>query len=130
MANGSVVFYPNYAWYLGYTATAEPVTNLTFTCSGGETSGSLYDIVDGKRSTKVTIDSNTETSFVIDYDLSATGDFDYCIIDNHNLMTAEAYVRIRNGASVTQTINDAWSGPLGGPLASDDPVCHCRGELL
>jgi hypothetical protein len=120
MANGSVVFYPNYAWYLGYVATAEPVTNLTFTCSGGETSGSLYDIVDGKRSTVVTVDSDTDTAFYFDWDLSATGDFDFCVIDEHNLKDIEANTRIQNGAGTTQTINDAWSGPLGGPLAAEN----------
>jgi len=122
MAIGDVTFYPNYIWDSGYSAAAEPsIVTQGYASSGGETSGPAYDLVDGRRTPVITIDTNGEaTDFTIDYDLSANIiALNYFIIDNHNLETASANVSIESQGDSVETITAAYSGTLGSATASE-----------
>ena len=119
----SVIFYPNYINNVGYDKTAEPsITTQGYTCSGGETTGPAYDLLDGRRTTVITIDTNGEaTDFTVDFDLSAniTG-ADFCIVDNHNFLSASCYVILRYNVTseVAPSAADSASGPLGSQMTA------------
>ena len=123
MAIGDVTFYPNYIWDVGYSAAAEPsIVNQGYASSGAETSGPAYDLVDGRRTPVITIDTYGEaTDFTIDYDLSGniTG-INFFIIDNHNLETASANVSIESAGDSVETISAAYSGALGSTTVAED----------
>ena len=137
MAIGDVTFYPNYIHYAGYDATAEPsASGETYTCSGGETSGALYDLLDNRRSSVVTFDSNGEASSpTIDFD--TTNDvslFSFVIIDNHNLDSANAGVEVQ-ASTVKQAIDASYAGALESATelqsVGDNVVdCESDGVLL
>ena len=115
MAIGDVTFYPNYIHYVGVDYTAEP-TMITqgFACSGGETTGELYDLIDNKRTSVLTVDTSGEaTDFGIRIDLSddITG-LNFFIIDNHNFKTALALITFRDSASTDIDLSAAYSGVL------------------
>lgn len=119
MAIGDVTFYPNYLHHAGFSPTAEPSINgETYTCSGGETTGAAYDLLDNKRTSVVTLDTNGETS-TPNIDVDTTENitlFDFAILDNHNLKTCDAT------ASVGITGIHAYTGTLGTELTSDSLV--------
>ncbi len=121
---GTITFYPNKIWSAGFDAAAEPsVTTQGYTCSGGESTGPAYDLLDAKRASVITIDTASETTdFTIDYDLTANiADADFTIIDNHNLATADAKIRFRyyDSSWITATMPNAYSGLLGSELTSE-----------
>lgn len=123
MAIGDITFYPNYVQYIGFTASAEPsITGETYSCSGDETTGGAYDLVDNKRGTPVTIDTLSQTTQpLIDFDLSSTpaDAFDFAILDYHNLATADGNVTIQySTSSTTCEVLTAYSGALGEVLTS------------
>lgn len=116
----AVTFYPNYIHYIGYAAASEPsITGETYTLSGGETSGAVYDVVDNSNNNVVTIDSNAQsTNPIIDFDLS--GDItgaDFAIVDNSNLVTAKADTTIKYGGT-TQALSTVYQGALGSAMTS------------
>ena len=119
MAIGDVTFYANYINFYGIDYTAEPsASGETYTCSGGETSGELYDLVDNKRGSIVTFDTNGQsTNPIIDFDFSATIYAGCVIIDKHNLKTATADVTLLE-ASTPKNITTAYSGALGAALTA------------
>ncbi len=113
-----MIFYPNYINYVGYDKTAEPsITTQGYTCSGGESTGPAYDLLDGRRTTVIAIDTNGEaTDFTVDFDLTANITLcNFCIIDNHNFATAQAELKIRYNVS-TEVTPTAWGGALGSQL--------------
>jgi len=115
----SVIFYPNYINYVGYDKTAEPsITTQGYACSGGETTGPAYDLLDSRRTTVITIDTSGEaTDFTVDFDLTANITLcNFCIIDNNNFATAQVDLYIRNNIS-TQMVPTAWGGILGSQLS-------------
>lgn len=126
MALGTVVFYPNYFHYAGFTRSSEPsITAESYTCSGGETSNGVYDVVDNRRGNVVTIDTNGETTEpTLDMDLStsvvATISPTFQILDNHNLTTADAQVKVQYGTGPTdRTLTAAYSGVYGEALSTE-----------
>ena len=116
----SVTFYPNLIHYAGYDAAAEPTNSgETYTCSGGETTGILYDLLDNRRTNKVTWDTNGETvTTTVKIDTTASMSCDFAIIDNHNLNTAGADFDIEQGGS-NITLASSYSGTLGSELSAD-----------
>ena len=119
----SVTFYPNLIQYAGFDAAAEPSNaGETYTCSGGETSGPLYDLLDNRRTNICTWDTNGEsvvTTARIDVSSSITNDF--CIIDNHNLNSCDVNIDIEQGGSEV-SINSSYSGTLGSELSADSSI--------
>lgn len=122
MAIGTVVFYPNGIWGAGYAAATEPsVVTQGYSCSGAETTGAAYDLVDAKRGTVITVDTSGEaTDFSFDIDLSANiTSSDFMILDNHNLGTADADATFRYDAGNTGlTVSTVHSGTLGTALSA------------
>lgn len=119
MSIGRVTFYPNYCHYVGYDNTAEPsITTQGYECSGGESTGPAYDLLDCRRTSLITIDTNGESmGFTVDLDLTTditTANF--CIIDNHNFHTADTNLIVV--APTTLTLTSAYSGPLGSQLTA------------
>jgi len=116
----AVTFYPNNIHYAGFDAAAEPtITGETYTSSGGETSGAVYDLVDNRETNKVTIDTNAAaTTIPIRLDVTSSLSCDFAIIGNHNLNTSGALFDIeQGGANVTLTAS--YSGTLGSETAAD-----------
>ena len=116
----SVTFYPNLIHYSGYDAAAEPTNNgETFTSSGGETTGVLYDLTDNRRTNKTTWDTSGQSvDTTIRVDTTASMSCDYCIIDNHNLNAAITDIDIEQGGS-NITLTTSYSGTLGSELTAD-----------
>lgn len=116
----AVTFYPNYIHYVGYAAADEPsITTQGYACSGGETTGPAYDLVDGRRTSVITVDTSGEaTDFTVDFDLTANiTNCNFCIVDNHNFLTATANLVIRNNVN-TEMTPTAYSGTLGAQLSA------------
>lgn len=121
MSLGRIIFYPNYFYYAGIARTTEPsLTGETYTCSGGETSGAIYDLIDSRRTNVVTTDSNgVGADFTVDVDLIGNiTNADFAILDNHNLTTADGDIRIQHGGSDVD-ISYAYSGTLGEQLTNE-----------
>ena len=120
MANiTQVTFYPNEIQYCGFDPNAKPsISGNGFTCSGGETSGVGYDVVDNRRSAVITLDTDGETALAtFDFDLyAAITNANFLIIDNNNLKTADAKVLLDHGGVGIELIN-SWFGALGSALA-------------
>jgi hypothetical protein len=116
-----ITFYPNKIMYAGFDAAAEPsISGQVATMSGGETTGPLYDLLDNRRTTQLSIDTNGETTAaVIQVDATASLTADYAIIDNHNLKTADAFYYIEQGDALITGISAAYSGALGSALTAD-----------
>ena len=116
----SVTFYANSIQKIGFAAATEPtIVGETYTCSGGETTGVLYDLVDNRRTNVCTWDTNAQTVLTtvrIDTTTSLTAT--NCIIDNHNLNTAGAVIDIEQGGTDV-TLGTAFSGTLGTALSAD-----------
>ena len=114
----AVTLYPNYIWFAGFASTAEPsITTQNYACSGGETTGPAYDLLDNNNNNVITIDTFEETTdFVVDIDLTAaiTG-ANFAIVDNHNFGTAGGEIKITY-STTTQAIASAYSGTLGSAL--------------
>lgn len=120
MAIGTVIFYPNYIHYAGYDVTAEPsVVTQNYACSGAETTGPAYDVVDDKRTAELTVDTSGETdNFNIDFDLSANiTAANFAIVDNHNFSTASAQIQVGYGGT-GQSLSTAYAGTLGSATAA------------
>jgi len=116
-----ITFYPNGMNYVGFDPTAEPtITGNGYACSGGETTGPAYDLMDNRRSSVVTIDTNGETAdATIDIDLtSSITNANFIIIDNHNLKTADASLTVTHGGSNISSPT-SYSGTLGSALSAD-----------
>jgi len=114
----SITFYPNYIPYAGFSASAEPsITTQGYTCSGGETSGAAYDLVDNSRDNLITIDTDGEaTDFTVDFDLTNNiAAADFVIVDNVNLLTASAEVRITNSGS-SPLLQSIYAGTINNEL--------------
>ena len=133
----SVTFYPNYIMSVGYNAAAEPsIVSQTYTCSGGETTGAAYDLVDNRNSNVITIDTfENGTEFTVDFDLTAviTGS-DFAILDNHNLTTASGDIKVEYGGTPL-ALPTAYEGVLGTALAAstistNEVVTPANGVLL
>jgi len=122
MAVGTIVFYANGIWGAGYSVTAEPsVVTQGYACSGAETSDAVYDLVDAKRGTVVTVDTNGETTdFQLDLDLTASiASSDFMILDNHNFGSADGDLTFRYAAGNTGlTVASCHSGTLGSALTA------------
>ena len=116
----AVTFYPNYTQHSKFDAAAEPtITGETYTCSGGETSGPAYDLLDNRRTNIVTLDSNGESEIMtIRVDVANSHTNNFAIIDNHNLGTVVVNLHIEQGGS-NVTITDSYSGTLGSELSAD-----------
>lgn len=97
---------------LNYDPANEPsVSGETYTSSGGEASGALYDLVDNKQDTVVTFDSNGQsTTITIDFDLTTSISPDALIVMNHNF-ESNAKIRILKSGSA-QTIVNGFSGNI------------------
>lgn len=119
----SIVFYPNLLKehqslrerLLNFNPENEPtLTGETYTCSGGETSGALYDLVDDSIETVVTIDTFPQTTNpVINFDTSTEIEIDTVIIAGHNLDSSDAEIEIKYNTSTTADINNSYSGSQG-----------------
>ncbi len=96
MSNRAITYYPNYLYYdsgdlesnTNMDVENEPtITGESWTASGGEdddgTEGNAaYDLVDNKRGSVVTIDSDSQgTTILIDFDLSSNITIDTVLID-------------------------------------------------
>ena len=114
-----ITFYPNYLHYNNadfesngnFAVTTQPsISGITYTSSGGETSGGAYDLVDNKRASIVTIDSNASSATVTIGTVltTALNGIDTAIIDYHNFGTSKAKAKISNGATVV-TVNSGYS---------------------
>ena len=117
-----IVFYPNLIYSVGFTKSSEPsIIGQGFSASGGETSGGVYDLVDSRRTSVVTVDTDGETDdFQIDFDLSSQITADFMIVDNHNLNTAGTEITVRFGAGDTSiSVTSCYSGTLGSSLSSE-----------
>ena len=116
----SVKFYPNYIFVAGFDAAAEPsITGETYACSGGETTGPAYDLIDNRSTRVVTIDTNGQTTApVIDFDLLANiASINFVIIDNSNFNTANSDVGFSNKGS-TLDISSAYQGVRGSAMTA------------
>lgn len=102
----------NREYNLNYAPNSEPsASGETYTCSGGDTSGPLYDLVDNKQDTVVTFDSDSQnTTITIDFDLTSNITPDAVIIMGHNF-ESNATLEIQR-ATVAQTIVNGYSGSL------------------
>ena len=116
----AVTFYANSIHKVGFDAANEP-TNAgeTFTASGGETSGVLYDLVDNRRTNVTTWATSGESVLTtIRIDTSTSITCTSMIIDNHNLNTAEVDCDIEQGGT-NITLTASYSGTLGSALTAD-----------
>jgi len=116
----SVTFYPSLIQHSGFDAAAEPSNSgETFTSSGGETTGALYDLLDNRRTNKTVWDTNGESVVTtVRVDVTNTILCDFCIIDNHNLNSTEVDLDIEQGGS-NITLTNSYSGTLGSELSAD-----------
>lgn len=116
----SVTFYANSIQKIGFDAAAEPSNNgETYTCSGAETTGPLYDLLDNRRTNVCTWDSlNQSVVTTIRVDATVSISAKSCIIDNHNLNTAEVDLDIEQGGA-NITLTNSYSGTLGSELTAD-----------
>jgi len=116
----SVTFYANSIMYYGFDPTAEPtLSGNGYACSGGETSGVVYDLLDNRRTNQVTVDTNGESGTVtIQIDLTSSATCTNMIIDNHNLKTANTDCDIEQGG-VDVTLSTSYSGAIGTELSAD-----------
>jgi len=123
MAIGTVVFYPSGLWGAGYDVTAEPsIVTQNYASSDGETTGAAYDLVDAKRTSQITIDTNGESQdFQIDFDLTTSiTDCNFCIIDNHNLGDTNGGSSFQYGSGPSTVSYSAhYGGELGSALAAE-----------
>ena len=118
---GDVTFYPNYIWASGFAAASEPeVTTVSYTSSGGETSGGVYDVLDAKRTTLLTTTTDgLSDTFGIDLDLNASIlNANFMIVDNHNLYDAEAEITFHYGVGNTSITTTSYSGALGSAMTA------------
>lgn len=120
---GDITFYPNYFHYVGFDAENEPsLVGQGYACSGAETSGAIYDVVDLRRDNIITIDTDGETNdAVLDMELTSTiTDADFFIVDNHNLETADANIKGQYGVGPnTIGLSSAYSGAFNSALTSE-----------
>jgi len=127
MQVSKVKFYPAYNLYYGHAAGKPDLENQNGTASDGTAlanDAQCNDVADGRRSAKLTLDTNGETDDArIDMQMAdayATIDaanWDFLILDNHNLDTAtggssEIHLRNTVGGSVIP-MSAAYSGTLG-----------------
>ena len=120
----AVTFYPNLIHYAGFDASAEPgLSNQNYACSGGETTGPGYDLVDNRRDNVLTFDTNGEADNpVINMVMTTAYEINFVIVDNHNFNTADADLLIvYNWGTSTDTLtgHSAWSGTLGSALSAE-----------
>ena len=118
----SVTFYANSIQKAGFDAVNEPtLSGETYTNSGGETTGPLYDLLDNRRTNVVTMDSLSQTNIMtVRIDLTTSITCTALIIDNHNLKTAACICDFEQGA-VDVSIISSHSGTLGTALTDDSP---------
>jgi len=116
----SVTFYANSIQKVGFDAAAEPsISDQVATMSGGETTGALYDLLDNRRTNKLSIDTSGETqAATIQIETTAAIGCTAAIIDNHNLKSADANYILGESASVI-AITSAYSGTLGSAMSAD-----------
>ena len=116
----AITFYANSIQYAGFDAAAEPtIAGETYTCSGAETSGPAYDLLDNRRTNVVTIDSNSEAETMpIRVDVANSISCNFIIIYNNNLNTATADFDVEQGGS-NVTLVSTYSGTLGSELSAD-----------
>ena len=116
----SVTFYWNAANHYGFDATAEPSNSgESYTCSGGEKTGVLYDLVDNRRTNVTTWDTSEQSvTTTIRLDLTSSATCSTVIIDNHNLKSAEADVDIEQGG-FNISLTSSYSGTLGSETSED-----------
>ena len=120
----AITFYPNLIHYSGFDPSAEPsVEGQGYASSGGETTGAAYDVVDNRNDNVITVDTDGETaSFGFRITLTSNIAPDFCIIDGHNLATANAETNIiydYGGVTGDQTLDTAYSGTLGSALTAE-----------
>ena len=116
---GTITFFPPTFKRDGYSYATNPViSGQDFTCSGGETSGVIYDVVDNKNTSIVTVHTDTETTKFEIQDTGATTAHysNYIIVDNHNLNDAGSDVRVGYPTYVNPT--SAYAGTLGSELTA------------
>ena len=116
----SVTFYTNYTQYSRFDAAAEPsISDQVATMSGGETTGPLYDLVDNRRTNTLSIDTNGETqAATIQIETTSSHTNNSFIIDNHNLLTADAYYLLGESGTAIE-ITSAYSGTYGSEMSAD-----------
>lgn len=116
---GKITLYPNGFWGAGYGLNEPTCSGQNYLSSGGAADGYLYDIVDAKRGTVVTIDTAGETtSAVLDMDLDTTlTNANFTILDNHNLKTADAIPQFQvDAANNNVTSPVCYAGALEAAL--------------
>jgi len=106
--------------------SAEPTSvgqNFTDSSGTAQSSGShAPDIVDLRRGTAITIDTDGETTdFAIRTDITDNDrDYDFVIVDGHNLATADADIRVYNYSDASAlTLTSSYSGALGDELTTE-----------
>jgi hypothetical protein len=120
MSLGKVTFYPNIIQYARFSASVEPsITVSGYACSGGETTGPGYDVADTRRAPALTIDCGSTTDHpTIDFDLSAAiTSANFCIVDNHNLYTAQSNFIVHEGTT-SLNLSYAYHGTLGSAMTN------------
>lgn len=117
----SVTFYPNYIHNVGFDAAQEPsVAGQGGTRSDGTAfdpgDGGMWEMVDSNRDVLLTVDTNGEaTDFSIDFDLAADiTDCDFSILDNANIQTALADMRLTYNGGGTELISPTYYGAILG----------------
>ena len=135
MQVSKVKFYPPYNLYYGHAAGKPDIGNQDGTSSDGtaiSAGGQCNDVADGRRSAKLTINTNGEANdATIDLTSADTAsnidaaNWDFLIVDNHNLDTATnggSAIEIRSGdlsgAGDLVGLSSALSGTLGSATAA------------
>ena len=121
---GDVTFYPNYFWRQKFNISVYPSVNgITYTSSGGETSGPAYDLIDSRRSNVITLDTNgVSASFYSAYvGNESIDEADFFIVDNHNFDTAYGGLRLAWGTGPTYIdLTGYWGGSLGSEMTAQN----------
>ena len=119
---GDVTFYPNYFWYKGYAVATYPNSSgETYTSSGGEATGPLYDLVDARRNIIVTLDTNGDSSHGFSINLTTNANIssaDFFIVDNHNYNTSTGELALRDSGGSNLALSGYWGGSIGSELTA------------
>jgi len=128
MQVSKVKFYPAYNLYYGHASGKPDLSGLDGTSSDGTAiadGGQCNDVADGRRSALLTIDTNGESpDATIDMRSASSAsiidaaNWDFLILDNHNLDTAtaggsEIDLKASSDFSNTVSLTSAVSGTLG-----------------
>lgn len=123
MAISQITFYPNGLQYYGFNKSTYPQMNgQNYACSGGQTTGRLYDLTDNRNSALLTVGTNGEdTEFNIKHvNTSEISGANFIVLDNHNLKTANAKIIVDDVYTVLPIVPiSSKSGTLGSALAND-----------